>query len=518
MKNGMSSAELKNPGTVYLVGAGPGDPGLLTLRGKQCLERADVVVSDYLANAVLLDFAPAGVEKVFVGKTRGCHPTPQEEINRLLVDFARQGKTVVRLKGGDPYLFGRGGEEAQALNAAGIPFEVVPGVTAASAAGAYSGIPLTHRDFTTSLALVTGHERPEKKLSSLDWAKLATGVGTLVFYMGMANLESIVANLLKHGRSPATPVAVVYWATTVRQQTLVATLATVLEQLQQTSIKPPAVIIVGEVVNLRDELNWFEKRPLFGKRILVTRTVEQSGELVRLLAEAGAEALVCPLIAMIPPADSAPLDAAIHQLAETDLLILTSVNAVQWFFRRLNELGLDCRALQGVELVAVGPKTASAFSAFGLTPDLAPDQYHAEGVIALLKERSVKGKRILYPHADLARDVIPQELSALGAEVTAPVAYRNICPAESGALLRQFLQQGIDAITLTSSSTLTNLLALAGDAAVSLAGIPLMSIGPQTSATIRNAGLDVAAEAEPSTLEGLVAAMVKYFSSETSEA
>jgi uroporphyrinogen III methyltransferase/synthase len=509
--------ELNKPGTVYLVGAGPGDPGLLTLRGKECLQRAEVVVSDYLANAVLLDFAPAAAEKLFVGKTRGCHPTPQEEINRLLIEFSRQGKTVVRLKGGDPYLFGRGGEEAQVLHAAGIPFEVVPGVTAAAAAAAYSGIPLTHRDYTTSLALVTGHERPEKDRSSLDWAKLATGVGTLVFYMGMTNLEGIVANLLQHGRPPATPVAIVYWATTARQQTLVATLATVVEQLQQTSIKPPAVIIVGEVVSLRDELNWYEKRPLFGKRVLVTRTAEQSGELVRQLAEAGAEALVCPLIALAPPADPAPLDAAIKRLAETDLLILTSVNAVQWFFRRLTELGRDCRDLQGVELVAVGPKTAEAFSAVGLAPDLVPDQYHAEGVIALLKERGVKGQRVLYPHADLARDIVPQELTALGAEVVAPVAYRNICPHESGVLLQQILQRGIDAITLTSSSTVTNLLALAGEHAASLAGIPLISIGPQTSRTIREAGLDVAAEAEPSTLEGLVAAMVEYFSNQAAQ-
>lgn len=505
----------KNPGTVYLVGAGPGDPGLLTLRGKECLERADVVVSDYLANAVLLDFAPRDAERVYVGKTRGCHPTPQEEINRLLVDYARQGKTVVRLKGGDPYLFGRGGEEAQFLHAAGIPFEVIPGVTAASAAAAYSGVPLTHRDFTSSVALVTGHARSEQGASTLDWAKLATGVGTLVFYMGMTNLEHLVANLLQHGRAAETPVAIVYWASTPRQQTLVATLVTVQEQLQQTSIKPPALIIVGEVVNLRDELNWFENRPLFGKRVLVTRAAEQSAPLVRLLSDAGAEALVCPLISIAPPPDSAPLDAAIDRLAATDLLILTSVNAVQWFFRRLTERGLDGRALQGVELVAVGPKTAAAFAEFGLKPDLVPNAYHAEGVIACLKQRGVDGKRVLYPRADLAREIIPEQLSALGAVVIAPVAYRNICPPESAELLNRYLSAGIDAITLTSSSTLTNLLSLAGSDTAVLADIPLFSIGPQTSSTIRQAGLKVAAEAEPSTLEGLATAMVEYFTDKT---
>lgn len=484
---------------------------MLTLRGKQCLQRADVVISDYLANAVLLDFAPAVAEKLFVGKTRGCHPTPQEEINRLLLKFAGQGKTVVRLKGGDPYLFGRGGEEAQVLHAAGVPFEVVPGVTAASAAAAYSGIPLTHRDFTSSLALVTGHARPDRQGTDLDWEHLAAGIGTLVFYMGMSNLEQIVAQLLRHGRPPETPAAVVYWASTASQQTLVATLETLVAQLRQTTIKPPAVIIVGEVVSLRKQLNWFETKPLFGKRVLVTRATDQAGELVRLLSEAGAEPLVCPLIAIAPPVDPGPLDAAIDRLADTDILILTSVNAVEWFFRRLMDRGQDGRALQGVTLVAVGPKTAAAFSRFGLRPDLVPEQYHAEGVIAALQQQGVRGKRILYPRADLARDVIPRQLTALGAEVLAPVAYRNICPAESGARLEDLLRQGIDAITLTSSSTVTNLLALVGtDAAV--AGIPLISIGQQTSATIRAAGLSVAAEAEPSTLEGLLAAMVEYFS------
>jgi len=515
MDNIMTATASNKPGTVYLVGAGPGDPGLLTLRGKECLEWADVVVSDYLANAVLLDFAPVDAERVFVGKTRGCHPTPQEEINRLLIDYARRGKIVVRLKGGDPYLFGRGGEEAQVLHAAGIPFEVVPGVTAASAAAAYSGIPLTHRDLTSSVALVTGHARSGKADTNIDWAKLATGVGTLVFYMGMTNLATLVTNLLQNGRAPETPVAVVYWASTARQQTLVATLATVQDRLQQTSIKPPALIIVGEVVSLRNELNWFENRPLFGKRILVTRAAEQAAQLVRLLTDAGAEALVCPLIAIAPPDDPVPLDAAIDQLAATDLLILTSVNAVHWFFRRLAERGLDARALQGVELVAVGPKTAAAFTQFGLKPDLVPDEYHAEGVIACLKQRGVDGKRILYPHADLAREVIPKQLTALGAEVIAPVAYRNICPPESVTLLKTYLSEDPDAITLTSSSTLTNLLALAENAEAELNDIPLISIGPQTSATIRQAGLTVAAEAAPSTLEGLVAAMVEYFTDNT---
>jgi len=272
-----------------------------------------------------------------------------------------------------------------------------------------------------------------------------------------------------------------------------------------------AVIFVGEIVTLREELKGYQNKPLHGKRILVTRAAEQAAPLVRLLQAAGTEPLVCPLIAIVPPKDLSHLDAAIDKLSETDLLVLTSVNAVQWFFRRLHERGFDARTLQGVTLVAVGPKTAAAFADYDLTPDLVPGQYHAEGVIAALRERGVAGRRILYPRADLAREIIPRQLTELGAEVIAPVAYRNICPPESQALLRQFLRQGLDAITLTSSSTVANLLALAGTDARTVVEIPLFSIGPQTSATIRNAELTVAAEADPSTLEGLVAAMIEFF-------
>ncbi|HEX9873548.1 MAG TPA: uroporphyrinogen-III C-methyltransferase, partial [Deferrimonas sp.] len=272
-------------GIVYLIGAGPGDPGLITVKGLSCLRRADVVIYDYLANPSFLDAAPPHAERIYVGKRKGVHHLPQEEINALLVEKARQGKTVARLKGGDPYVFGRGGEEALHLHRAGVAFEVIPGVTSSFAAAAYAGIPLTHRDFTTSLALVTGHENPEKKLSSLDWEKLATGVGTLVFYMGMANLPLIAGELMAHGRAADTPVAVIRWATTPRQETLVATLGTLVEKVRQSGIKPPAIIIIGEVVNLRDELRWFDNRPLFGKRILVTRSAEQAGAFSALLEE-----------------------------------------------------------------------------------------------------------------------------------------------------------------------------------------------------------------------------------------
>jgi len=508
----MAVGEKKKPGTVYLVGAGPGDPGLLTVKGRDCLAQADALVYDYLGNPVLLDHAPAAAARIYVGKTKGCPHTPQERINALLVDLARTGKTVVRLKGGDPYVFGRGGEEAQALHGAGIPFEVVPGVTAGFAAAAYAGIPLTHRDYTTSLGLVTGHEKPERKLSSLDWEKLATGVGTLVFYMGMANLEVIAGQLVAHGRSPQTPVAIIRWATTPRQQTLVADLATIVAKARETAIKPPAVIIVGEVVGLRSQLGWFEQRPLLGRRILVTRAAEQAGSFTALLEAQGAECLACPTIAIAPPEDLAPLDAALGQLARIDDLILTSANAVQAFFGRLLDLGRDARALGGVRVVAVGPKTAEVMAVYGIRPDLVPAEYHADAVVALLEAQGVAGRRVLYPRADRARELIPQRLAAAGAEVLAPVAYRNVRPEGGAERLRALLAEGVDAITFTSSSTVSNLLALAGEELrPRLATMPLISIGPLTSRTLAEAGLAVAAEAQSSTLEGMVAALVEFF-------
>ncbi len=498
---------------VYLIGAGPGDPGLITVKGQECLRQAEVVVYDYLANPAFLEQAPAAAERIYVGKTKGCHHTPQEQINALLVARAKAGKTVARLKGGDPYVFGRGGEEALVLARAGIPFEVVPGVTAGFAAAAYAGIPLTHRDFTTSLGLVTGHEDPAKKLSSLDWEKLATGVGTLVFYMGMANLPLIVEQLVAHGRPAKTPVAIVRWATTPRQQTLTATLGDVVEKVHVAGIKPPAVIIVGEVVSLREELRWFDKRPLFGRRILVTRTAEQAGSFAALLEAQGAEAVACPLIEIVPPSSWDELDAELARLDETDLLILTSVNAVDAFFGRMIATGRDLRALHGVVVVAVGPKTAAAIEARGLRPDLVPADYRAEGVVALLRERGVAGQRVLYPHAELARELIPKELAAAGAVVAAPLAYRTIPPVGGGARLRELLTAGdIDVVTFTSSSTVENFMALAGEGAVELLRrVTVASIGPLTTKTAERYGLQVAVEPIASTLEAMTAAMVDYF-------
>jgi len=497
-------------GKVYLIGAGPGDPGLLTLKGQACLRQADVVVYDYLANPAFLDEAPEA-EKIYVGKRKGLHHYPQDKINELLLEHARAGKVVARLKGGDPFVFGRGGEEALELVEAGIDFEVVPGVTSAVAAAAYAGIPMTHREHTTTLGFITGHEDPAKKLSRLDWEKISTSMGTLVFYMGMANLENICEQLVAHGRAAETPVAVVRWATTPRQETLTGTLADIVSKVRSADFKPPALIFVGEVVGLRDALRWFDNRPLFGKRVLVTRTAAQAGAFGNLLLEQGAEALSCPVIEIVPPQSYAELDAALSELAATDVLVLTSANAVEAFFKRLVANGDDVRALHGVCVAVVGPKTAEALQQYGLQPDLMADDYRAEGVIDALRTRGVTGQRVLYPRAELARELIPKALAEAGAEVHAPVAYSSRAPRSDN--LRPLLEDGqVDAITFTSSSTVDNFVAMLGeDAAQLVSAIPMFSIGPLTSDTMRKHKLAIAAEADPSTLEGMVAAMLAYY-------
>ncbi|MBE0596163.1 MAG: uroporphyrinogen-III C-methyltransferase [Desulfuromonadales bacterium] len=496
-------------GIVYLIGAGPGDPGLITVRGLQCLRQAQVVIYDHLANPELLGEAPQA-EHLYVGKQCGCHYRPQEEIHLLLAEHAGQGKVVARLKGGDPFVFGRGGEEAQFLETAGIPFEVVPGVTAALAAAAYAGIPLTHRGDIASLTLVTGHEDPAKEDSGLNWPSLANA-GTLVFYMGMTNLPAIADRLLAHGRPPGTPVAVVRWATTCRQQTLVAPLAQIAARAQEAGLRPPAVIIIGEVVARRSGLSWFERRPLFGRRILVTRTAEQAGAFTSLLQSLGAEAVACPLIAIVPPEDWQEVDAELDRLPETDFLILTSTNAVELFFGRLRQRGGDARDLHRLQVVAVGPKTASAIEAEGIRPDLVPTQTEAEGVVELLAPL-VAGKRVLYPRAALSRELICRELTAAGARVAVPVLYRTVPPPGGGEQLQAILAQGVDAVTFTSSSTVENFVALAGpDHLQRLAATPLLSIGAQTSRTLRRLGLPVAAEARETTLEAMAQALIDYF-------
>ncbi|RQW86781.1 MAG: uroporphyrinogen-III C-methyltransferase [Geobacter sp.] len=502
-------------GYVYLIGAGPGDPGLITLKGRECIGRADVILYDYLAHKELLSFARPDAELIYAGKVGGAHNREQWQINEMLVEKAQQGLVVARLKGGDPFIFGRGGEECEALVTAGIPFEVVPGVTAAVGAAAYAGIPLTHRDFTTSVSFVTGHESSSKEVSGIDWGQLSLGNGTLVFYMGMKNLPQIAANLIVHGRSSQTPVALVRWGTRPEQDVLTGTLADIADKAHKEGFKAPAVIIVGEVVRLRDKLRWFDTRPLFGKRILVTRATDQAGVFSRLLGGYGAQVLECPTIVVTPPESFEDLDQALRALEGYDWLIFTSANGVQFFFKRLAELGLDSRALGSCRVAAVGSKTGESLAGHGIRADLLPSSYHAEGVVAKFAEKDVAGQKALYPKADRVRDVILKGLAGLGMEVVAPVAYRTALPDSfSAETLAALEDRRIDCITFTSSSTVTNLATLLGENRLIhlLQGVAVASIGPITSATCRELGLRVDMEPEKSTVEALAEEIVAYYS------
>lgn len=506
----------ENNGYVYLIGAGPGDPGLITLKGRECIARAEVILYDYLAHKELLSFARPAAELIYAGKVGGTHNREQWQINEMLVEKAQKGKVVARLKGGDPFIFGRGGEECEALVAAGIPFEVVPGVTAAVGAAAYAGIPLTHRDFTTSVSFVTGHESNGKEISGINWPQLSLGNGTLVFYMGMKNLPQIASNLIVHGRPSQTPVALVRWGTRPEQNVLTGSLVDIAEKAHKVGFKAPAVIIVGDVVRLRDKLRWFDARPLFGKRILVTRATDQAGVFSHLLEGYGAQVLECPTIIVTPPENFAALDEALDALNDYDWLIFTSVNGVRYFFERLSERGLDSRALGRCRVAAVGSKTSEALAGHGIRPDLLPSGFHAEGLVVKFAEQGVSGRRALYPKADRARDVLPRGLAELGMEVVAPVAYRTAIPDSiSAESLEALEKRQVDCVTFTSSSTISNLAALLGENRLLhlLQGVLIASIGPVTSATCRELGLQVDIEPEIATIEALTEAIVTRYSS-----
>jgi uroporphyrinogen III methyltransferase/synthase len=499
---------------VYLIGAGPGDPGLITVKGRACIAAADVVIYDYLAAPVLLEAARADAELIYVGKKGGDHTLPQEEINALLVAKAAAGAVVARLKGGDPYIFGRGGEEAEVLVAAGIPYEVVPGVTSAIAAPAYAGIPLTHRDFTSTVAFVTGHEDPTKTVSSIDWGALARGIGTLVFFMGVKNLPHITRQLTAHGMPPDKPVAVVRWGTTAAQQTVTGTLATIEDAVRAAGVKAPAIIVVGDVVGLRERLQWFEKRPLMGRTVVVTRAREQASDLLRALSELGAACLECPTIRVVPATDGAPLERAIAHLASYDWIVFTSVNGVRFFFERLFARGRDVRALGHLRTAAIGPATAEGLRAFGLTTDILPESYRAEAVAAAFARQDVRGKKILLPRAREARSVLPEALRAQGAVVDEVTAYETLAVGDGAETLRQHLENGrIDLVTFTSSSTVKNFKALLpqADFARLMAGVTVASIGPITSETARGLGFEVHISAETYTIAGLCEAILSFY-------
>lgn len=517
-------AETKQYATVYLVGAGPGDPGLLTLRAKELLEAADCIVYDYLASGACLQFARAEAELIFVGKKGFSAHVTQDEINTCLVDAARRypGGTVVRFKGGDPYVFGRGGEEALVLAEEGIAFEVVPGITAAMAACAYAGIPITQRTYASSVALVTGHETPDKDAPTIDWDHLATGVDTLCFYMGIRDLPSIVEKLIAGGRAPHTPVALVRWGTTPEQETLVATLATVVEEVHKADFQAPAIIVVGEVVGLRDKLAWFEKRPLFGKRVVVTRTRDQASDLVKSLNHLGADVIEFPTIEIQPRSLDEELRTTFGTLKDYDWLVFTSANGVASTFSLLGQAGLDARAFGSACVAAIGPATAEALAAYGIVADLVPPRFVAESVAeALLTEGVGSGSKVGILRAAQARDVLPELLESAQAEVDVVSVYETVAPksGDEAFHVAQLLREGrIDAVTFTASSTVRNFCALLegvlepGETLAGLMGTAAaISIGSVTSQTLEEAGIAVAAEADPFTIPALVEAIESYF-------
>ena len=504
---------MKN-GFVYLVGAGPGDPGLITVRGKECISLADVVVYDYLASEQLLEFAHPGAELIYAGKIGGRHNHEQWQINDLLVEEALSGKVVTRLKGGDPFIFGRGGEECEALVSAGIPFEIVPGVTAGIGAAAYAGIPLTHRHITTSVAFVTGHENPEKESSEIDWERLSLGSGTIVFYMGVKNLQHITGSLMEHGRLPETPVALVRWGTRPEQQILTGTLANISELARKAAFKAPAITIVGEVVKLREKLRWYDSRPLFGKAILVTRAADQAGQFSKLLSAKGAAVFECPTIKLIRPESWVELDGGIDRLASFDWTVFTSANAVSFFFDRITAKGLDCRAFGSCRICAVGPKTAALLAAKGIKADMIPADYKAEGVVTEFSKIDLQGRKVLFPRADKARELIPQALGEMGAIVAAPIAYRNIVPDVLPQNVLQALEEKrVHCVTFTSSSTVDNLAVMLGENRMLrlMQGVAVAAIGPITAKTCREIGLEVHIEPANYTLENMSEEIVKFF-------
>ena len=497
---------------VFLIGAGPGDPELLTLKGRRCLEAADCVVYDHLVNRELLQFAPGGAERVYVGKQGGHDHISQTEINSLLLARARQGKTVARLKGGDPFIFGRGGEEAEVLAGAGIPFEVVPGVSAGSAAPAYAGIPLTHRDYGPTVAFVAAQQDPNKEDPLLDWGNISSAAQTLVFFMGARSLRQVVEQLTRHGRSPATPVALIRWGTRPSQEVVTGTLESILHRAGP--MDPPTLIVVGEVVRLRERLRWFDNRPLFGKRVLITRPRRQAQDFRRALELLGAKAISFPTVEVREPDSWAMLDRALETIDRYDWLIFTSVNGVKYFFQRYFRRHPDIRQLKGVRIAAIGPATRRAVLDFNLAVDTLPSDYQAEGLVESLRGKVVKGMRVLLPRARVAREVLPQQLQRQGARVEVVEAYRTAPPDNAPSQWRQVLDESPpDMVVFTSSSTVANLSDLTHPEplAQSLKGVAVACIGPITAGTARELGLQVDLVPEKYTTASLIEAMEAYF-------
>ena len=499
---------------VYLVGAGPGDPKLITLKAMECIKKSDVLVYDRLVNEKLLSFARQDTELIYVGKSSDKHTLKQEEINQLLIRKAKEGNIVTRLKGGDPFVFGRGGEEAEALYMKGIPFEIVPGVSSAVAVPAYAGIPVTHRGMASSLSIVTGHEDPTKDSVNVRLDKIVVASDTIVFLMGMENLTKIVEQLISNGRSVNTPVALIQSGTLPEQKTLVGRLDNIVRKAEDENFKSPAVIVVGEVVNLRDRLKWFENMPLYGKKILVTRSRQQSFTLSEKIQDLGGQAIEFPVIEINPPLSFDQLDCAINSVEKYDWIIFTSTNGVQKFFSRLKVLNKDIRKLKDIKLCAIGLKTAQELDKLGLLVDFVPEEYRAEAIIEWFRLRDIKSKKILLPRADIARETLAVSLESMGAIVDNISIYQTVSgKPDSNKLVKLLEEKSLDIITFTSSSTVKyfcdilktkNLVEL-------LKGITVVSIGPITTFTALEYGITIDIQAAEYTIDGLIKAIEEKF-------
>ena len=505
-------------GWVALVGAGPGDPELLTIRGRRYLESADVVIYDRLVDRRLLGHAPKDAELVDVGKRPGEPRDRQSDINALLVQRALSGKRVVRLKGGDPFIFGRGGEEVAALSEANVPFEVVPGITSAIGAPAYAGIPLTHRGVASSLTIVTGSESPDKAGTLVDWDRLAKSNGTLSLLMSWQNLPAITQALIDGGRAEDTPTAVVQWGTWPNQETVVGQLVSIADSAKRAGLSNPVVVVVGEVVNLRAVSRWFDNRPLFGKRVLVTRSRTQSADLVDRLERAGAEPVEVPTIEIQPVEDTGEIDSELANLTDYDWVVFTSTNTVEQLFGRLDALGRDARLFHTSRLAAIGTATAASLRERGVVADLVSRESVSQSLIDGLQEQGVAGQRILLPGAEARPERLRRGLELLGAVVRSVILYRTALPSSAGARLAEALESGVDVVTFTSSSTVTNLMALLDGDVYRIEGVGIACIGPVTAETARKAGLNVDILAEDSTAAGLVEAIVGHYMRERSDA
>lgn len=503
---------MNKKGFVYLIGAGPGDPDLFTLKGKKILQKAEVIVYDHLVSDAILAFANPEAEYIYVGKISGKHALSQDEINAVLVNRAGEDKIVARLKGGDPFLFGRGGEEALYIREHGYDFEIVPGITSAIAVPAYAGIPVTHRDATSSFAVITGHEKPGKSESSIRWREIANGIGTLVFLMGVENLEYICEQLIKHGREASTPVALIRWGTLPEQEVLTGTLDTIVKEAKRISFKPPAVIVVGDVVHLQEKLSWVEKRPLWGKKVVVTRARAQASQLVEKIRELGGEAIEFPSIKIAKEEGLNPLYNAFKNIEHYDWIVFTSINSVKIFFDEMFKNNMDIRDLKGIKICAIGPATRDKLIERGLQVNIVPDEYRAEGIIEELSREIIPGQWILLPRARGARGILPDTIRKWGANVNEVYLYSAVAASRVSSAAREKILNGqVDYITFTSSSTVSNFVKIIGRENVARVNknIKVACIGPVTADKAREYGFTVDIMSGEYTINGLLDAILE---------